>query len=66
MCPSPQKDPDPDTPGVDSTAKGFLVVRLRGGELQLAHHNADGWAETWTRVIKLGNGPAAGAAESTE
>jgi hypothetical protein len=63
MCPSPQKDRDPKTPGVESAAKGFLVIRLHGRELQLAHHNADGWAETWAREIKLGNrtSPTAGA-----
>lgn len=51
MCPSPQLDRNPKTPEVPSTAKGFLVVRLRDGELQLAHHNAKGWAETWSRKV---------------
>jgi hypothetical protein len=54
MCPSPQKDRDPRTPDVPSTPKGFLVVRLRGDSLQLAHHGAEGWAETWSRRIRLG------------
>lgn len=53
MCPSPQSDRDPKTPEVESTPKGFLVVRLQGEELQLAHHNADGWADLWKRKIDL-------------
>jgi cytolysin (calcineurin-like family phosphatase) len=55
MCPSPQRDRNPETPDVESTAKGFLVVRLTGNELQLAHHNDKGWAETWRNRIQLGN-----------
>lgn len=53
MCPSPQKDRDPKTPQVESTPKGFLVVRYRerAGELLLAHHGATGWAETWRRSV---------------
>jgi len=51
MCPSPQRDRNPKTPEVPSAPKGFLVVRLRGDELQLAHHNAEGWAETWSRKV---------------
>jgi hypothetical protein len=54
MAPSPQRDRDPATPEVDSLPKGFLVVRLKGRELQLAHHSAKGWAETWSREISLG------------
>ena len=54
MCPSPQIDRNPNTPDVASTAKGFLVVRLQGAELQLAHHGADGWRETWSQTISLG------------
>jgi hypothetical protein len=54
MCPSPQRDRDSNTPEVESTAKGFLVVRLKGRELQLAHHNHSGWAETWKQEISLG------------
>jgi 3',5'-cyclic AMP phosphodiesterase CpdA len=54
MCPSPQRDRDPDTPTVASTPKGFLVVRLRGRELQLAHHTDKAWAETWRQEISLG------------
>lgn len=53
MCPSPQKDRDPKTPATASTAKGFLVVRLTGGELQVAHHDASGWRETWSRPIRI-------------
>jgi hypothetical protein len=51
MCPSPQLDRNPKTPEVASQPKGFLVVRLRGNELQLAHNNATGWAETWSRKV---------------
>lgn len=54
MCPSPQFDRDPKTPEVQSKPKGFLVVQLKGNQLQLAHHNADGWAETWNKEISLG------------
>ena len=51
MCPSPQKDRDPKSPDTPSTPKGFLVIRLANGELQLAHHNASGWAETWRQRV---------------
>ena len=54
MCPSPQKDRDPKTPEVESTPKGFLVVRRLDTRLQVAHHEADGWGETWERTITLG------------
>jgi hypothetical protein len=54
MCPSPQQDRDPKTPGIPSTPKGFLVVRLKGKDLQIAHHHNNGWGETWTRGISLG------------
>lgn len=53
MCPSPQKDRDPKTPEVPSTPKGFLVVRLKGKDLQVAHHHDRGWGETWSRGISL-------------
>jgi hypothetical protein len=55
MCPSPQLDRDPKTPDVPSKPKGFLVVRLKGDQLQLAHHGPDGWKETWSRSVNLGN-----------
>ena len=55
MCPSPQIDRDPNTPDVASTPKGFLVVRLIDRELQVAHHSATGWRETWSKKITLGN-----------
>jgi hypothetical protein len=51
MCPSPQRDRNPETPEVDSAPKGFLVVRLQGHELQLAHRTDRGWAETWSRTL---------------
>lgn len=51
MCPSPQLDRPAGHPEVPSTPKGFLVVRLRGDQLQLAHHAADGWRETWARPV---------------
>lgn len=56
MCPSPQLDRNPKTPEVPSKPKGFLVVRLKGEQLQLAHHGADGWKETWSQAISLGRG----------
>ena len=55
MCPSPQMDRDPKVEGSQSRPKGFLVVRLVGEELQLAHHGPEGWKETWSRQIRLGN-----------
>lgn len=55
MAPAPQIDRDPKTPEIDSQPKGFLVIRLAGAELQVAHHTAQGWAETWSRQISLGN-----------
>jgi hypothetical protein len=51
MCPSPQFDRDPNTPDVPSTPKGFLVVRLIDHQLQVAHHDASGWRETWSRTL---------------
>lgn len=54
MCPSPQRDRDPKTPEVESTPKGFLVVRQQGTKLQLAHHDANGWRDTWAKEISLG------------
>jgi len=54
MAPSPQHDRDPKRPDLDSTPKGFLVVRLAGDRLQVACHLADGWGETWERTIRLG------------
>ena len=54
MCPSPQQDRDPRTPEIESTAKGFLVVRLRENLLQLAHHDHTGWRESWQQPISLG------------
>jgi len=55
MCPSPQMDRDPKTPDVESTPKGFLVVRLRNSRLQVAHHTVDGWRESWERPVTLGS-----------
>lgn len=52
MCPSPQRDRDPKTPGVDSTPKGFLVVHLAGGRLHVLHHEAAGWGEAWSTEVK--------------
>lgn len=54
MAPSPQKDRDPKKPELDSTPKGFLVVRLQGDQLQVAHHQVTGWAQTWSKKISLG------------
>jgi hypothetical protein len=54
MCPSPQQDRDPNTPDIQSTPKGFLVVRLHENRLQVAHHQAAGWGEAWERTIALG------------
>ncbi|MEI7957181.1 MAG: metallophosphoesterase [Verrucomicrobiota bacterium] len=55
MCPSPQIDRDPKTPDVPSSPKGFLVVRLLDHDLQLAHHDASGWRETWSHAISFGS-----------
>lgn len=54
MAPSPQKDRDAKDPSVDSTPKGFLVVRLTGDRLQVAHHQVTGWAQMWEKRITLG------------
>ena len=54
MCPSPQRDRNPKTPEVESTPKGFLVVHLAGHRLHVLHHDAQGWAETWSSEIRLG------------
>jgi hypothetical protein len=55
MCPSPQRDRNPKTPEVPSTPKGFLVIRLKGKELQVAHHEARKWGQVWKREISLGS-----------
>lgn len=60
MSPSPQLDRDPKTPEVPSKPKGFLVVRLKGDQLQLAHHGPEGWQETWSRSVGLGRARADG------
>ncbi len=54
MAPSPQRDRDPKKPETKSTPKGFVVVRLRGDELQIAERSADGWRDSWSRQIDLG------------
>jgi hypothetical protein len=54
MSPSPQADRNPKTPEVPSTPKGFLVIRLKGSELQLAHHNTTEWTDSWSKSIALG------------
>jgi cytolysin (calcineurin-like family phosphatase) len=54
MCPSPQLDRDPKKPELASTPKGFLVVRLKNADLQVAHHDATGWRETWSKAVSLG------------
>jgi hypothetical protein len=54
MAPAPQIDRDPKTPEVESKPKGFLVIRLQGDELQVDHHTAEGWAQSWSRKISLG------------
>jgi hypothetical protein len=54
MAPSPQKDRDPKNPQLDSTPKGFLVVRLQGDQLQVVHHKVTGWGESWSKRIGLG------------
>lgn len=53
MCPSPQRDRDPRHPEIPSTPKGFLVVRLKGTHLHVAHHGPEGWLEHESRVISL-------------
>jgi hypothetical protein len=54
MAPSPQYDRDPNRSEAESRPKGFLVVRAKDNELQVAHHTAEGWRETWSRTIALG------------
>jgi len=55
MAPAPQYDRNPETPDVDSKPKGFLVVRLQGKELQLAHYEvSEGWKQQWSKEIELG------------
>lgn len=54
MAPSPQFDRDPKRPDLESTPKGFLVVRVTGDRLQVACHQAGDWGETWERTITLG------------
>ena len=54
MAPSPQIDRDPKTPEAPSKPKGFLVIRLRGTQLDVVHHTAEGWKETWSETIELG------------
>jgi len=54
MCPSPQKDRDTTMSDVPSKPKGFLVVRLNGNQLQLAHHGPEGWKENWSRSVDRG------------
>jgi cytolysin (calcineurin-like family phosphatase) len=61
MAPSPQYDRDPAKPEEASRPKGFLVIRLAGDELQVAHHTADGWRETWEKKIGLGEAIPVGA-----
>jgi hypothetical protein len=54
MAPSPQLDRDPQKPDVESKPKGFLVMRAKGDQLQVAHHANGEWKETWSRTITLG------------
>jgi len=56
MCPSPQRDRDPEKLEEASEPKGFLVVRLRGSRLEVVHWRSDGSGagEVWEREISVG------------
>ncbi len=54
MAPSPQFDRDPKQAGSTSRPKGFLVVRLRDDQLQIAHFSQGRWQEAWSKPIDTG------------
>ena len=58
MAPAPQRDRDPKRPDTVSRPKGFVVIRLRGDELQVAHRDAGEWKERWSKKLDLGAPPS--------
>ncbi len=61
MAPSPQFDRDPKQPGSASRPKGFLVIRLRDAQLEVAHFAEGEWRETWGKPVELGRSSPANA-----
>jgi len=51
MAPSPQVDRNPDDPQSVSKPKGFLMVRLKADQLQVAHFTDGLWRDTWSKKI---------------
>ena len=49
MAPSPQIDREGDQE--KSQPKGFLVVRISGDRMEIAHHGPLGWEETWVKDV---------------
>ena len=62
--------PAPYSPGENpeeaSEPKGFLVFRVTEDSLQMAHHNARGWEQTWAKALPSNTptNPEPAAAES--
>ena len=62
--------PAPYSPGENpeeaSEPKGFLVFRVTEDSLQMAHHNARGWEQTWVKALPSNTptNPEPAAAES--
>jgi len=54
MAPSPQFDRNPKKPETISRPKGFVVIRVRQGKLEVACRMADGWKEKWSKQIEVG------------
>lgn len=57
MAPAPYSPKQADSTGVQSIPKGFLMLRLTQDSLQLAHHDAAEWKETWTKPLGVGHTP---------
>lgn len=49
MAPAPYSPGE--GPGDESRPKGFLVLRVTEDSLQLAHHEASGWEDTWAKPL---------------
>jgi hypothetical protein len=54
MAPSPQFDRDPKQPGSTSRPKGFLVIRLRDAQLEVAYFAEGQWRQAWSKPVELG------------
>ncbi|MFT6079358.1 MAG: cytolysin (calcineurin-like family phosphatase) [Planctomycetota bacterium] len=52
MAPAPQFAIDRKVGEMVAPPKGFVVVRFIDDKLQLAHHDANGWQETWEKTIR--------------